>query len=502
MRKSSSLSIRIMTQESKKINNNINNSSNKNNYCAIRTSVVKSNGNDNNNNVYEEEEEARARAQLFVDGGDVPQGGTATILSEIISISKNLLGAGVLSMSGGIAMYADTPWAVINASLWIVAQAIIFGYFAILIAKVCKLTESRTIRDCWERTMGNRYAAAVVVVIGLNPCQGTLAYSAILSQTLQSLVATAGVGIELTYLQSLLLVTSVALLPLCLMKNIQALAPFSVLGTLSVLLTAVGMIWRCVDGSYRPGGTYYYNNNLEEDSNNHSSISNTNMGRPLFGTRYEPWSFKVLPLACMIFEAYVMHYNSPRFYRELSHKSIGRYTACIGGSFGFSAMIYVAIASAGFLTFGGNADNYILNSYSTRDPVATACRLFIGISILTIYPIAFIGFRDALLDVMRVPIEQQTARYLNILTVVMLSLITLTAAFVTDLGVINAVGGGTVAVAMVAVFPFLMFQKAIQDLGHTAVRGQLLEVKIAMLLMVFVVVIGVGGVATELVMGV
>ena len=160
-------------------------------------------------------------------------GGSATLASSIIAISKNLLGAGVLSLSGGIGLYADSPRAVASASLWILLQAAMFGYFAILIAKICQYAESRNIRECWERTMGQKYAALVVFIIGLNPFQGTLAYSTILSQTFQSLCAT--MDIHLSYLASLMFVTIVALLPLCLMKNIHALAPFSFLGTLSVL---------------------------------------------------------------------------------------------------------------------------------------------------------------------------------------------------------------------------------------------------------------------------
>lgn len=102
------------------------------------------------------------------DGSLQELGGTATIFSEIMSITKNVLGAGVLSMSGGLAMYANDPKAVLSGSLWIVFQAIILGYFCLVIAKVCKLTESKTIRECWEKTMGTRCAVAVVVVIGLN----------------------------------------------------------------------------------------------------------------------------------------------------------------------------------------------------------------------------------------------------------------------------------------------------------------------------------------------
>mmetsp|Transcript_27906 Transcript_27906/g.76801 ORF Transcript_27906/g.76801 Transcript_27906/m.76801 type:complete len:567 (+) Transcript_27906:312-2012(+) len=450
----------------------------------------------------------------------IPLVGGATVLSEVINITKNLLGAGVLSLSGGMALFTDQSLtAVTTGTLWIMLQAAMFGYFAIVIAKVCHMTDSRTIRECWERTLGRDYAVAIVVVIGLNPCQGTLAYSAILSQTFQSLCAS--LGLHLSYLKSLFFVTLVALVPLCLMKNIHALAPFSVLGTASVVLTAVGMVWRCVDGTYRaPDGLYYQD--LSDEM------------RPHFGTRQEMGSYKIMPFLCMIFEAYVMHYNSPRFYMELRDRSIGRFAKCIGGSFGLSAFIYLTIALAGFLTFGSNSDNYILNNYSPRDPVATACRILIGISVLTIYPIAFIGFRDSILDAFEVPIEHQTPRYLNNLTLIMLSLITLTATFVTDLGMINAVGGGTIAVAMVAIFPYLMFQKAVAQQQQQQQEKQLLltrqegtvknkppknghdvrltspkmnaspmwEVRIAFVLMLLAIGIGLGGVATELFMGI
>src|SRR4051794_18915482 len=35
--------------------------------------------------------------------------GKASIPSEIVNMSKNLIGCGVLSLSGGIAMYSDSP---------------------------------------------------------------------------------------------------------------------------------------------------------------------------------------------------------------------------------------------------------------------------------------------------------------------------------------------------------------------------------------------------------
>jgi len=103
---------------------------------------------------------------------------------------------------------------------------------------------------------------------------------------------------------------------------------------------------------------------------------------------------------------------------------------------------------------------------------------------------------------MQIPQEEQAPSFLNALTIIMLSMITFVAVFVTDLGVINSVGGGSIAVLMCFVFPYVMYKKAIEDLGYTASKGQHLEVKLVLLLTILGCVIGVVGVGTELVLGV
>lgn len=152
-----------------------------------------------------------------------------------------------------------------------------------------------------------------------------------------------------------------------------------------------------------------------------------------------------------------MHYNSARFYTELKDASLPRFAMAVSSAFGFSSAVYIAIACLGYLTFGGNSSSYILNNYSPYDPLATLCRLAVGISTLTTYPIVFIGCRDGVLDVLNVEAARQTTHNLDMLTVVMLIFLTILACFVTDLGLINAVGGGSLATIIVFVVPTLMW---------------------------------------------
>jgi amino acid permease len=361
----------------------------------------------------------------------------------------------------------------------------IFAYSFQLIAKICSITFSATFREVWEDTMGFRGGLAVSIVNMLKPALGNLAYSMILADTFRSLFATF-FGWTITRNLSLLSITLVGILPLCLMKNLDALAPFSILGTFGIFLTATCMAIRYFDGSYDHERDGRFLNDLSEDL------------KPLFGDYNGAWTGDVLVFCAMIFEAFVAHYNAPRFMAELKDANMTRFRIVVANAFGFSSAVYVLMTAFGFLTFGGNCDGYILNNYSTNDHLATTCRVAIAFSILFTYPITFMGFRDGVLDIIELPQPQQTSTNINIITIFLLIVITILAAFVTDLGFINAVGGGTLATAIVFIFPAVMYRAAVDAQVHPPSRFQRLEVRFAMGLMVLGVLMGAVGVVVEL----
>lgn len=57
---------------------------------------------------------------------------TATVPSEIANITKNLIGGGVLSLSQGIALFADSPAALTYSLCYIVITGFVMGYFCLL----------------------------------------------------------------------------------------------------------------------------------------------------------------------------------------------------------------------------------------------------------------------------------------------------------------------------------------------------------------------------------
>jgi len=169
---------------------------------------------------------------------------------------------------------------------------IIFGYFCFVIAKICELTGRHTYRGIWVETVGRRGSWAVSCGTTLKAALQDLAYATILTDTLQSLLAGAA-GLQVSRVACLLHVTAVALLPLCLLKNLAVLAPCSVLGTGGIVLATLAMLIRYLDGSYLPGGKY------------HGDIAE--MYQPVFGTKNGAWGTGILPFVCMVFEANVMH---------------------------------------------------------------------------------------------------------------------------------------------------------------------------------------------------
>ena len=409
-------------------------------------------------------------ADLMADPSQV---GVASITSEVMSIAKNLLGAGVLSLSRGIATFSNDPNAMISATLWIVLLGGMFGYFCLLIAKICHKTRSTTYRECWENTMGDGGGVAVSIVTVLLPAQGNLSATTVLSQTLQSLLET--FHIYWSRLTCLLVLTVSVLLPICLMKDLDSISPFSTLGVLSMGVATIAMMIRCLDGSYQEGGIYF--DSIKPDF------------QPSFGHETS-WNLTVLPFVCMVFNSYIMHYNTPRFYMELKDRSVPRFTLAVSWSFGLAAIILILIAGAGYLTFGQNSSPYILNNYSPEDPLATASRIGVFLSTLLMYPIAFFGVRDGILDVFGVPHYLQTSRNLDVVSVLVLSFLTVTAIFVDDLGMINAVGGGALATFLCFIFPALMYRQLVVNSFRQPKAVDIVESWVALFLIFIGVLLG------------
>jgi amino acid permease len=145
--------------------------------------------------------------------------------------------------------------------------------------------------------------------------------------------------------------------------------------------------------------------------------------------------------------------SAPKYYYELKDHTTGRFNVVVNVSFFCAGLTYMIISSLGFLTFGENSSGFILDNYSYRDHLASASRLGVALSVIFAYPLLFLGGRDGWIALLRISNDTRRSTTLLLLTIV-----TVLAIFVSDLTFVLSFSGATLSAAIIYIFPPLMFQ--------------------------------------------
>ena len=378
----------------------------------------------------------------------------------------------------GIAAFGNAPTAVIPA---IALIAIIGGFSAYgfsLIGRVCSYTGGQSYREAWSKSVGDSSSWIPAATCTFKTCFAVLSYSMILADTVRALLMTAGV--ETTRTLALLGITGPVLLPLCLLKNLSSLAPFSLVGIAGMFYTSIAMALRYFGGAYKLGVPKA------------GKVAAVPAGKFVadVATQYQPkfgnlgasaaLSPNTFILICMLSTAYMAHFNAPKFFIELKDNTIKRYNTVVGTSFGLSVFIFALVASLGFLTFGSASSGLILNNYSGKDVLMSLSRIAVAISIVFSFPLVFVGARDGWLDLLKVPVDKRSDSVLTKTTLAILSGVTLIATQLKELAFIMSLAGATLGNALIYVYPALMFRSAVKNMGEKASKGLKREVPFAM----------------------
>jgi amino acid permease len=338
----------------------------------------------------------------------------------------------------------------IPSSLLIFSIGVLSAYGFSLIGRVCSYTGALSYREAWEKSVSPKSGWVPAAACFLATSCSVLAYSMILSDTIPQL-AIALTGKVITRTQALLSVTSFALLPLCLMKNLKSLGPFSLVGIIGMFYTTFAMATRWLDGSYSAGGRFFEKLVPQFVP----SFASKSIADSVFNPN-------IFLLISMLSTAFMAHYNAPKFYWELENNTLERYNLVVVTSFVVSFLLFAAISSMGFATFGQACAGLVLNNYSTDDPLMSLSRVAVAVSLLFSYPLAFVGVRDGILDFFE--IKEPSNKLFNTLTVGLLAMITGLAFVVKDLGKVLAFGGATWGNAVIYLFPTYMFTKVAQNI--------------------------------------
>jgi len=353
-----------------------------------------------------------------------------------------------VSLLVGIAAFGGTNLALIPAIVIMAGAGLLSAYCFSLIGRVCSSTGAKSYRQAWEKTVGPKNAWIPPAACFMVTSCSILAYSMILSVTVPALT-NSWLGLELTRSEALLGVTTFILLPLCLMKSLKALGPFSLLGIMGMLYTCLAMAIRWSDGSYGVHGHFVHH--LPFDLS------------PRFGRPEDLADFmtpKLLLLVSLLSPAFMAHYNAPKFFVELHNNTLGRYNTVVAVSFFVSFLLFVAVSSFGFMTFGKSCAGWILNNYTDKDLLMNFARIAVTLSLLFSYPLAFVGVKESLLDLFKIETRSDSSSLTlqnACVTVILLSWITWLAYTMKDLRQIMALIGATGGNAVIYLLPTYMF---------------------------------------------
>jgi len=386
---------------------------------------------------------AAAPAAVTTEGASIP--------NEVFNLVKGIVGVGVLSLPAGVAAFGSAPSAFIPAGILIAVIGVLSGYGFALIGKVCAYTGAKSYREAWSKTVGEGTSWIPAWSVTLKTFMACLAFSMVLADTFSSLL-------ETSRNPTLLVVTGLVLLPLCLLKNLKSLAPFSLLGVMGMAYTAVAMTVRMFDGSYTMGG--------ETEGKFIEQIASSL--RPKFGNMgaESVLSPNALILVCMLSTAYMAHFNAPKFYLELKDNTLPRFNSVVSYGFGISIFLMGFITMVGFLTFGKACDGLVLNNYAGSDILMGLSRIAVAVSLVFSYPLAFTGCRDGFLDLAKIPAEKRSSGTMNIVTIALLGFITFCACSLTDVSFVLAFGGATLGNALTYVYPALMYRAVVKQQGR------------------------------------
>ena len=347
-----------------------------------------------------------ARRAFVLAAADSDAG--ASVASSTVNLVKTTVGAGVLSLPVGISAFSSSRAALLPSVVLVGVIGAVSAYCFAMVGRACELTASRSWAEAWARSVGARTAWVPAVAVALLCFSATLQYTMVIGDSFSSIFSAAGLPAPLaSRTGAIALVTLLGTLPLSLLPSLEMLKYTSSLGIGGILYTAAFMAARAAGPAYAPGSPL-----LEAVP---AAL------RPRFSAA--PFALssllrpKVFVLLSILATSYCSHFLAPQFYNELAAPApppparpsssaagaskLPRFGALTAGGFAISAALSAAVMAAGFLTFGGASDGYILNNYAASDRGAQLARLAIGGSIVATYPLLHQGLRDTLLEALR-----------------------------------------------------------------------------------------------------
>ncbi|KAG5924594.1 hypothetical protein E4U42_004605 [Claviceps africana] len=150
--------------------------------------------------------------------------------------------------------------------------------------------------------------------------------------------------------------------------------------------------------------------------------------------------------------AFVCHHNSLLIYGSLRTPTIDNFSRVTHYSTGISMLACLAMAVAGFLTFGDKTLGNVLNNFPSDNSMVNVARLCFGLNMLTTLPLEAFVCREVMLTYWFPDKGFHLGRHLALSTGLVMCA-TAMSLLTCDLGVVFELVGATSAVAMAYILP-------------------------------------------------
>jgi len=376
-----------------------------------------------------------------LDTSDDEEFAGVSALAIAFNIAKGIVGIGILSLPAGIA--AGTG--LVTGLLILIAMYVVILYTFWNLGRCCEATHQKTHAGIGLALTGNhRFGAVMEVTNIIGTLLGCAGYALVIGRSSSDMWKAMGINAWFTDSRiSFISIMVVVLLPLCLLRDLSKLAFTSMLGLACELSVIIFMIARYIGGEYQPGGRYYDS----QEPGTQLSWGDAD-GPSLFDV-----NLTALVLVGTASNAFIAHWNSPKFYHQLRDRKPRSFLKATVGGFTLALVLYVACMIVGYLSFGKNCQGDILHNYSAKDQWATCSRGAMLFATIFGFPINFTGLRTAFLALFGLGSRRRIWVSVNVF---LLAIICVLGCSFSDLGVLAAFGGSLLGALVIFVYPGLM----------------------------------------------
>jgi sodium-coupled neutral amino acid transporter 11 len=377
-----------------------------------------------------------------------PSDGHSTVMASVFNLVNNVAGAGILTLSAGMA----------SGSGWIPAILICVGLGALsahsfsIIGDACEMTGQEDFKGLWSKTIGESTTYLVDAMIAVMCIACCVIYSGILGDVFTPLLTIIGFPDRFNGRTSnILAITTGVLFPLSLIKDLSALAFTSILGFAAIIYTVMFIVIRALDGSYSVGSGRF-------------AIEGILAGMPSFEkSSLFNFDFSSLVLASNLGLAFIAHYNAPSYYRSLKNSNSERFRKMVNIAFVIIVTLYTVTMTAGYATFGEACQGNILLNYHPGDVLSTLGRFATGLSILFGFPLVACGARESIVGVASSFGYNSLGADKNhfLLVFGIMALVTSISCTVKDVSLVVGLTGAALGSLIVYVCPAILYTKAV-----------------------------------------